>query len=66
MLDAGSHVIATDDLYGGTYRLFERVKKRNDQKQANAVRFTESRLRAYVDGFDWPTDDEHPTVVTTG
>lgn len=27
MLDAGSHVIATDDLYGGTYRLFERVRK---------------------------------------
>ena len=46
--------------------LWQRVKKRNDQKQANAVRFTESRLRAYVDGFDWPTDDEHPTVVTTG
>jgi cystathionine gamma-lyase len=28
LLDAGSHVIAGDDLYGGTVRLFERVRKR--------------------------------------
>ncbi|GGK13447.1 cystathionine gamma-synthase [Luteimonas terricola] len=28
LLDAGSHVIATDDVYGGTYRLFERVRRR--------------------------------------
>ncbi|HMO01413.1 MAG TPA: PLP-dependent aspartate aminotransferase family protein [Oligoflexia bacterium] len=27
LLPAGSHVIACDDLYGGTYRLFERVRK---------------------------------------
>ncbi len=29
MLDSGAHVIASDDLYGGTYRLFERVRKRS-------------------------------------
>lgn len=29
LLDAGSHVIAMDDLYGGTYRLFERVRRRS-------------------------------------
>ncbi len=29
MLDAGSHVIAMDDVYGGTYRLFERVRRRS-------------------------------------
>ena len=29
LLDAGAHVIATDDLYGGCYRLFERVRKRS-------------------------------------
>jgi len=29
LLDAGDHVIASDDLYGGTYRLFERVRKRS-------------------------------------
>ena len=27
MLPAGSHVIAMDDLYGGTYRLFQQVRK---------------------------------------
>jgi cystathionine gamma-lyase len=28
LLDSGSHVLAMDDLYGGTYRLFERVRAR--------------------------------------
>ena len=28
-LDAGAHVVAGDDLYGGTFRLFERVRKRS-------------------------------------
>ncbi len=28
LLDSGDHVVAMDDLYGGTYRLFERVRKR--------------------------------------
>ena len=28
LLDTGSHVIAMDDLYGGSYRLFERVRRR--------------------------------------
>jgi cystathionine gamma-lyase len=27
LLESGSHVIASDDLYGGSYRLFERVRK---------------------------------------
>lgn len=27
LLEAGSHIIAMDDLYGGTYRLFERVRR---------------------------------------
>jgi cystathionine gamma-lyase len=27
LLDAGAHVVAGDDLYGGTYRLLERVRK---------------------------------------
>jgi cystathionine gamma-lyase len=27
VLPAGSHVVALDDLYGGTYRLFERVRR---------------------------------------
>ena len=29
LLDAGSHVVCMDDVYGGTYRLFERVRKRS-------------------------------------
>ena len=29
VLDAGSHVVCMDDVYGGTYRLFERVRKRS-------------------------------------
>lgn len=29
LLDSGSHVIAMDDLYGGTYRLFQRVRSRS-------------------------------------
>jgi len=28
-LDSGSHIIASDDLYGGTFRLFERVRRRS-------------------------------------
>ena len=27
LLDAGSHIVAGDDMYGGTYRLFERVRR---------------------------------------
>ncbi len=29
LLDSGDHVIAMDDLYGGTYRLFQDVRKRS-------------------------------------
>ncbi len=29
LLDTGSHVIASDDLYGGSYRLFARVRQRS-------------------------------------
>ena len=28
-LDSGDHVLAADDMYGGTYRLFERVRRRS-------------------------------------
>ena len=28
-LDSGSHVVCMDDVYGGTYRLFERVRRRS-------------------------------------
>jgi cystathionine gamma-lyase len=29
LLDAGSHIVAVDDLYGGTFRLFQRVRQRS-------------------------------------
>jgi cystathionine gamma-lyase len=28
-IDSGSHIVASDDLYGGTYRLFEKVRRRS-------------------------------------
>ena len=36
-LDQGAHVIATDDLYGGTFRLFERVRKRSAGLEVSLV-----------------------------
>jgi cystathionine gamma-lyase len=46
LLDAGSHIIASDDLYGGSFRLFERVRRRSagldisfvDMTDPNAIR----------------------------
>ena len=29
LIDAGSHVVVSDDLYGGTFRLFDKVRKRS-------------------------------------
>jgi cystathionine gamma-lyase len=37
LLDAGSHIVASDDLYGGSYRLFERVRKRSAGLQVTFV-----------------------------
>jgi cystathionine gamma-lyase len=37
LLDAGSHIIATDDLYGGSFRLFERVRKRSAALETSFV-----------------------------
>ncbi len=37
LLDAGAHVICMDDVYGGTYRLFERVRKRSAALQFSFV-----------------------------
>ncbi|HEX6979875.1 MAG TPA: cystathionine gamma-synthase [Alphaproteobacteria bacterium] len=36
-LDSGAHVIATDDLYGGTFRLFERVRRRSAKLEFSYV-----------------------------
>jgi cystathionine gamma-lyase len=37
LLDSGSHVVAMDDLYGGSYRILERVRKRSANIKASFV-----------------------------
>ena len=37
LLDAGDHVIAMDDLYGGTFRLFDKVRQRTANLQFSYV-----------------------------
>lgn len=40
-LDAGAHIVASDDLYGGTYRLFENVRKRSANLSTSFVDMTD-------------------------
>lgn len=40
ILSPGDHVIVCDDVYGGTYRLFERVRKRSAGLHVSFVDFT--------------------------
>ncbi|MBS0296847.1 MAG: aminotransferase class I/II-fold pyridoxal phosphate-dependent enzyme [Proteobacteria bacterium] len=40
LLDANSHILAGDDLYGGTYRLFERVRRRSAGHDFSYVDFS--------------------------
>jgi len=41
LLNAGDHVVAGDDLYGGTFRLFHRVRKRSAGLQFTFARLDE-------------------------
>ena len=41
MLDTGAHVIAMDDLYGGTFRLFDKVRKRSAGLQFSFIDMTQ-------------------------
>ena len=41
LLDSGDHVIAMDDIYGGTYRLFERVRRRTANLDFSFVDLTD-------------------------
>jgi cystathionine gamma-lyase len=46
VLDSGSHIIASDDLYGGTFRLFDRVRRRSANLEFTYVDLTDaSRLK---------------------
>jgi cystathionine gamma-lyase len=41
-LDSGSHIIASDDLYGGTFRLFEKVRRRSANLDFTFVDLTDA------------------------
>src|SRR5262245_40703482 len=41
LIDAGSHVVAMDDLYGGTFRVFERVRRRTANLDISFVDLTQ-------------------------
>src|SRR5687768_31277 len=41
LLDSGSHVVAMHDLYGGSYRILERVRKRSANITSSFVDLTE-------------------------
>jgi cystathionine gamma-lyase len=47
LLDAGSHIVSGDDLYGGSFRLFERVRRRSAGHRFTFVDLTDlSKLDA--------------------
>ena len=49
LLDSGDHVIAMDDLYGGSYRLFERVRRRSAALDFSYVDMTDpATIRAAI------------------
>jgi cystathionine gamma-lyase len=41
-LDSGSHVVVSDDLYGGTFRLFEKVRRRSANLDFSYVDLTDA------------------------
>jgi cystathionine gamma-lyase len=48
-LESGSHIVASDDLYGGTFRLFDRVRKRSAKLDFTYVDLTDtSRLEEAI------------------
>jgi cystathionine gamma-lyase len=42
-LDSGSHVVVSDDLYGGTFRLFERVRRRSANLDFTFIDMTDAK-----------------------
>jgi len=48
-LDSGSHIVVSDDLYGGTFRLFEKVRRRSANLDFTFVDLTDaSRLEKSI------------------
>ena len=49
LLDAGSHIIASDDLYGGTFRIFENVRRRSSNLDFTFIDMTKpERIAAAI------------------
>src|SRR6201982_4123550 len=49
ILNSGSHIVASDDLYGGTFRLFDRVRRRSANLEFTYVDLTNaSRLEKAI------------------
>jgi cystathionine gamma-lyase len=46
LLDHGAHIVAGDDMYGGTYRLFERVRRRSAGHDFSYVDLSDPRALA--------------------
>jgi cystathionine gamma-lyase len=44
VLESGSHVVVSDDLYGGTFRLFERVRRRSANLDFTFVDLTDAQV----------------------
>ncbi|MEL7937957.1 cystathionine gamma-synthase [Pseudomonas delhiensis] len=42
LLDAGSHIVSGNDIYGGTFRLFERVRRRSAGHEFSFVDLTDT------------------------
>ncbi|RRV10078.1 PLP-dependent transferase [Pseudomonas sp. v388] len=60
LLDAGSHVLSGDDLYGGTFRLFDKVRRRSAGHRFSFVDMTD--LSAFEAGLQ---DDTRMIWVET-
>ncbi len=48
VLEAGSHIVSVDDLYGGTYRLFEQVRKQSTGLHVSYVDLTDPANLAHA------------------
>jgi cystathionine gamma-lyase len=49
LLDSGSHIVVSDDLYGGTFRLFDKVRRRSANLEFTYVDLTDvSRFESAI------------------
>jgi cystathionine gamma-lyase len=66
LLDSGDHVIAMDDLYGGTYRLFTNVRERSQGLKITYVDMTDpTRIEDAITDYTrmiWVETPTNPTL----